>query len=109
MKDSIHRLSGRRIGQFDLTLLSGGSIDIWNFRFRFGRVGKSRRDRFRDGVRCRANWIRLQMGIAGCGLNLGVAEEPTDHCQILSKLECVRREGMAQVMNSQSVEPCTLP
>lgn len=50
------------------------------------------------------HWIGCQMGIAGGGLNLGVAEQFPDHRQSLAVGHRHRGEGVAQIMDADIVD-----
>ena len=45
-----------------------------------------------------ADRIAGEVGVAGGGLDLGVAEQPADHGQALAQRQGARREGVAYIM-----------
>lgn len=72
-------------------------------------------ERAGDGIRHLvgggADGIGLEVGIPRGGLYLRMAQQPPDHGQVRAKLERVRGEGMAQIMDTQRVQPgpCAKP
>lgn len=73
----------------------GGPSAKFDIAFRLCRVK-------RDGGVSRR--FTLEMRVAGGRLDLGVAEQSSDHGEVLAKLERIRGEGVTQVVNAQVVK-----